>query len=103
AYDAAGGLRSELQAYYDDVDLGFRLRLAGYTCVYVPAARCRHRVSASYGRGSFRQLALTSRNQAFVWWADMPAALLLRYLPEHALFFALQVVSRIFQGGLLPL
>ena len=52
---------------------------------------------------SFRQLALTSRNQAFVWWADMPAALLVRYLPEHALFFALQVVSRLFQGGLLPL
>ena len=103
AYDAAGGLRPELQAYYDDVDLGFRLRLAGYTCVYAPAARCRHRVSASYGRGSFRQLALTSRNQAFMWWADMPAPLLVRYLPEHALFFALQVVSRIFQGGLLPL
>ena len=103
AYDAAGGLRPELQAYYDDVDLGFRLRLAGYSSIYVPAARCRHRVSASYGRGSFRQLALTSRNQAFVWWADMPAALLVRYLPEHALFFALQVVSRLFQGGLLPL
>ena len=103
AYDAAGGLRPELQAYYDDVDLGFRLRLAGYSCIYVPTARARHRVSASYGRGSFRQLALTSRNQALVWWADMPAGLLARYLPEHALFFVLQVVSRLFQGGLLPL
>ena len=103
AYDAAGGLRPELEAYYDDVDLGFRLRLAGYTCVYAPAARARHRVSATYGRGSFRQLALSSRNQALVWWADMPAGLLLRCLPEHALFFALQVVSRLFQGGLLPL
>ena len=73
-----------------------------------PASTCppraaAHRVSASYGRGSFRQLALTSRNQAFMWWADMPASLLVRYLPEHALFFALQVVSRLFQGGLLPL
>ena len=103
AYDAAGGLHPELEAYYDDVDLGFRLRLAGYSSVYAPAARCRHRVSASYGRGSFRQLALSSRNQALVWWADMPSALLVRYLPEHALFFALQVVSRLFQGGLLPL
>lgn len=103
AYETAGGLRPELEAYYDDVDLGFRLRLAGYACVYAPLARCRHRVSATYGRGSFRQLALTSRNQAFVWWADMPAGLLLRYLPEHALFFVLQVVSRLFQGGLLPL
>lgn len=103
AYDAAGGLRPELEAYYDDVDLGFRLRLAGYSSLYVPAARCRHRVSTSYGRGSFRQLALTSRNQALVWWADMPAGLLVRYLPEHALFCVLQVVSRLFQGGLLPL
>ena len=103
AYDAAGGLRPELEAYYDDVDLGFRLRLAGYSSLYVPAARCRHRVSASYGRFSFRQLALTSRNQVLVWWADMPAGLLVRYLPEHALFCALQVVSRLFQGGLVPL
>jgi GT2 family glycosyltransferase len=103
AYDAAGGLRPDLEAYYDDVDLGFRLRLAGYSSLYVPAARCRHRVSTSYGRGSFRQLALTSRNQALVWWSDMPVGLLVRYLPEHALFCALQVVSRLFQGGLLPL
>ena len=102
AYEAAGGLRPELVAYYDDVDLGFRLRLAGYVCVYEPRARCRHRVSASYGRSSWRQLYLSSRNATLVHWADMPASLLVRRLPEHALFFALQILRRALAGGLLP-
>jgi GT2 family glycosyltransferase len=100
--EACGGFDPALEAYYDDVDVGFRLRLAGWRCVYQPAARCRHRVSASYGRGSWRQLALTSRNAAWVYWSNMPARLLLRHLPEHALFFALQCLSRAAQGGLAP-
>jgi GT2 family glycosyltransferase len=103
AYEAAGGFRPELVAYYDDVDLGLRLRLAGYVCRYQPEARCPHRVSASYGAGTFRQLALTSRNQAFVWWSGLPLPLLLRTLPEHALFSCLQLASRLVQGGLGPL
>jgi hypothetical protein len=32
----------------------------------------------------------------------MPTLLLARYLPEHALFFALQCLSRLGQGGLVP-
>lgn len=28
--------------YYEDVDLAWRARLAGWTCLYVPAAVCRH-------------------------------------------------------------
>jgi GT2 family glycosyltransferase len=102
AYEKVGGLRPELVAYYDDVDLGFRLRLAGFTCVYEPRACSRHRVSASYGRRSWRQLALTSRNASWVYWANMPAGLIARHFPEHGLFFACQIVGRVLQGGLLP-
>jgi GT2 family glycosyltransferase len=103
ALQSCGGVDPELVAYYDDVDLGFRLRLAGFSCVYAPAARCRHRLSASYGRGSWRQLFLTSRNAARVFWSDMPGALLLRHLPAHALFLALQSGSALLHGGFLPL
>ena len=103
ALRSCGGMDPDLVAYYDDVDLGFRLRLAGWTCVYAPAARCPHRLSASYGRGSWRQLFLTSRNAARVYWSDMPAALLVRHLPEHALFFGLQCASALAHGGFLPL
>jgi GT2 family glycosyltransferase len=102
ALDSCGGIDPGLEAYYDDVDLGFRLRLAGWTCVYAPAARCRHRVSASYGRGSWRQLFLASRNAAWVYWSDMPGRLLLLGLPGHVVFFALRCLSRLGHGGLLP-
>jgi O-antigen biosynthesis protein len=102
AYEDAGGLRAELVAYYDDVDLGFRLRLAGWICVYEPKARCRHRGAASYGRDPGRRLALVSRNATFVYWANLPAPLLARRFPEHALFFALQIASRVIRGQLMP-
>jgi GT2 family glycosyltransferase len=36
-------------AYLEDVDLGFRLRLAGYRCLYVPDAVVRHVGSATTG------------------------------------------------------
>ena len=35
-------------SYYEDVDLAFRLRWAGYGCVFTPACRILHEVSASY-------------------------------------------------------
>ena len=45
SYDPAFG------SYYEDVDLAFRLRWAGYTCVYAPGCRIFHEVSASYDHG----------------------------------------------------
>ena len=46
----AGGFPEHFAAYFEDVDLSFRLHWAGYRVVYEPAARVWHRVSASYGR-----------------------------------------------------
>jgi GT2 family glycosyltransferase len=37
AFLAAGGFDERFFAYLEDVDLGLRLRLAGWTCVYEPA------------------------------------------------------------------
>lgn len=38
-----------LIGYCEDVDLNLRARLAGYRCIYVPAARVYHRLSATGG------------------------------------------------------
>lgn len=38
-----------LTMYCEDVDLNLRARLQGYRCIYVPAARVRHRLSATGG------------------------------------------------------
>ena len=62
----------EFEAYFEDVDLAFRLHWAGYRVVYEPAARVRHRVSASYGRPRRRLLEQQSHNEERVFWRNLP-------------------------------
>ncbi len=52
-------------AYYEDVDLAWRARLAGWKCMYVPSARVRHVHSASFGAQPGRKAYLLARNK---WW-----------------------------------
>jgi O-antigen biosynthesis protein len=42
AIHRAGGFDEDFVAYLDDVDLGFRLQLLGYKCVFNPACRAHH-------------------------------------------------------------
>ena len=41
--------------YFEDVDLSWRLRLAGYTCIFVPTARVNHERVASSSPGGYRR------------------------------------------------
>ncbi|MDP1615663.1 MAG: glycosyltransferase family 2 protein, partial [Methylococcales bacterium] len=47
-----GGFDEDYFSYFEDVDLGFRLRLQGQKCLYVPAAIVHHVGSASTGKRS---------------------------------------------------
>jgi GT2 family glycosyltransferase len=49
-----GGFDADYFAYYEDVDLGWRLNLAGHRVVYAPEARVRHRRHATSSRFSDR-------------------------------------------------
>ena len=50
-----GGFDEDFDSYHEDVDLGFRLRLSGYRCYYIPDAIVHHIGSASTGvRSDFR-------------------------------------------------
>lgn len=49
AIASVGLLDEELFAYVEDVDWALRVRAAGYTVLFAPAARAWHRVSASTG------------------------------------------------------
>jgi GT2 family glycosyltransferase len=42
ALEAVGGFDERLFSYLEDVDLGLRLRLAGWRCAYEPSARALH-------------------------------------------------------------
>jgi GT2 family glycosyltransferase len=45
-----GGFDEEFFAYYEDVDLGWRMNVQGYECRYVPTAVCYHRHSSTSHR-----------------------------------------------------
>jgi GT2 family glycosyltransferase len=99
---AVGGFPEEFGAYFEDVDLSFRLHWAGYRAVYEPAARVWHRVSASYGRANRRLLAQQACNEERVFWRNVPAELFLRAVPLHLAVLAAKVWQRWHNGGLLP-
>lgn len=69
--------------YVEDVDLGFRLRLAGYRALYVPQACIQHVGSAFVGRNSDFQIYHGHRNLVWVYIKNMPAILFWLFLPLH--------------------
>lgn len=83
ALDAVGLLDEEYFLYVEDVDLGFRLRLAGYRALYVPTACIQHVGSAFVGRNSDFQVYHGHRNLVWVFVKNMPGVLLWLFLPLH--------------------
>lgn len=49
-YFEVGGFDDEFFAYYEDVDLGWRLWVEGHECHYVPSSQCWHHHSATSRR-----------------------------------------------------
>jgi GT2 family glycosyltransferase len=79
-----GGFDEDFFCYMEDVDLGFRLRLRGLRCLYVPEAIVRHSGSASTGgRHSDFSVYHGHRNLVWVFVKNMPAVLLMLLFPLH--------------------
>jgi GT2 family glycosyltransferase len=85
AFDEVGGFDEQYFCYFEDVDLGFRLRLRGHRCLYVHAAVVRHVGSALSGYGSNFAVYHGERNAVWTFIKDMPGPLLWLYLPQHLL------------------
>ena len=77
--DEIGFLDEDFFLYDDDTDLSFRAHLAGWDCVYVPAAVAYHKVNATSVRLSDLQVYYHTRNLEFVWIKNMPTGLMLRF------------------------
>jgi GT2 family glycosyltransferase len=73
-------------AYYEDFDLAWRGRLAGWGCVCAPRAVVHHVHSATSGEYSPFKVYQTQRNKWYVIAKNWPGVLILRHLP--ALLFA---------------
>lgn len=68
-----GGLDERHFAYLEDVDLGYRARIAGYENRYEPAAKVYHVGSATTGtRYNEKKVFLAARNTIFVVYKNMP-------------------------------
>jgi N-acetylglucosaminyl-diphospho-decaprenol L-rhamnosyltransferase len=66
AFRDVGGFDDVFFAYWEDVDLALRLRLAGYACVRAPGARALHKHGQTLGAASPRQRRLEAFGRAFV-------------------------------------
>ena len=79
-----GGFDEDFFCYVEDVDLGFRLRLAGYRCLYVPASVAHHVGSGTTG-GQHSNFAVYHGHRNLVWTyiKNMPGMLFWIFLPLH--------------------
>jgi GT2 family glycosyltransferase len=85
AFLDVGGFDEDFFSYYEDVDLGFRLRLKGYRSLYVPEAVVHHVGSVTFGERSDFVYYYLQRNLIWTFVKNMPSAMLWRYLPAHIL------------------
>jgi GT2 family glycosyltransferase len=81
SFEQAGGFDESFFCYVEDVDLGFRLRLAGERCVQLRQAIVRHHGSAITGNVSAFTLFYSYRNRLWLLFKDMPLILLLLAVP----------------------
>ncbi|MBT8338408.1 MAG: glycosyltransferase family 2 protein [Desulfatitalea sp.] len=94
-----GGFDSTFFCYFEDVDLGFRLRLAGYRCLYVPMATVKHVGSAiTGGRNSDFAVYYGHRNAVWTYFKNMPGILLWSSLPFHIIQNLISVAWYISKG-----
>jgi len=61
----AGYFDESYFAYCEDTDLGLRIRMLGYKCVYEPRARAYHHYSGTIGQGLSLKIYLSERNRLF--------------------------------------
>lgn len=102
ALQAVGAFDASFGSYYEDVDLAFRLRWAGYHCVYAPGSRILHEVSASYDHGRPALQRRMARNAELLFWSDLPRRWLAVAVVPHLVFTLAQGLWRGLRGRARP-
>lgn len=93
AFLGLGGFDDSYFCYCEDVDLAYRLRLAGWRSVQVPDAVVRHAGSAISGRTSEFTIFHGHRNRVWTWVKNTPGAWFWPLLPYHLIYNALMAYS----------
>jgi len=76
-----GAFDEDFFAYYEDVDLAWRARRAGWRCRYAPAAVVRHWHSATGGQFPWQKAYLISRNKLWTIFKNYDRRQFLVHLP----------------------
>ena len=100
AFVALGGFEERFFCYGEDVDLAFRHRLRGGSCVQVPDAVVLHEGSGITGRRSDFTTYHGHRNRVWTYLRDVPLGVLLLSLPFHLGLSALLAVRLAAAGQL---
>ncbi|MEM8616402.1 MAG: glycosyltransferase family 2 protein [Pseudomonadota bacterium] len=82
-FHAHGGFDERFFCYCEDVDLGYRMRLAGEACLFLPDAVIYHAGSAISGQASPFSLFHGTRNRLWTYVKNTPLRLLILTLPVH--------------------
>lgn len=95
----ANGFDEDFFCYAEDVDLGFRLRLAGHRAFYVPSSVAHHVGSGTTGgRHSDFSVYHGHRNLVWIFVKNMPGALFWLLLPLHLLLNLVTVIVFMARG-----
>lgn len=94
-----GGFDEDFFCYMEDVDLGFRLRLAGHKTLYVPDAVVQHVGSATTG-GQHSDFSVYHGHRNLVWTfvKNMPGLLFWLLLPLHVVMNLVSILWFSLQG-----
>lgn len=98
AFLEVGGFDEDLFSYYEDVDLGFRLRLTGHPAFYVADAIVEHVGSGALGIKSDFAFYYSHRNVVWIFFANMPSPYFWLYLPFHFITNLIYVIYYVLQG-----
>jgi GT2 family glycosyltransferase len=97
-FEALGGFDERFFCYGEDVDLGFRLRMAGGRAVQVKDARVLHEGSGVTGRYSPFTVYHGNRNRIWLTYKSTPAVVYWPLAPIRLLFDAYLLVRALMIG-----
>ncbi|PIE56686.1 MAG: glycosyltransferase [Desulfobulbus propionicus] len=98
AFQLVGGFDTDYFCYHEDVDLGFRLQLAGFRALQVPSSVVFHHGSATTSTRSDFSLYYGHRNLIWTWFKNLPLPFLLLFFPIHCLWNIAALCRYIFRG-----
>ncbi|MDB5764000.1 MAG: N-acetylglucosaminyl-diphospho-decaprenol L-rhamnosyltransferase [Herminiimonas sp.] len=97
-FNELDGFDESFFCYFEDVDLGFRFRLAGHRCLYVHDSVAFHIGSATTGTRSDFSVYHGHRNLVWSFVKNMPGVLFWALLPAHLLLNFAAIIYFSIQG-----